>query len=356
MIKEFKDFYIRENNHELKIRLGLVNPEFETAFTPSVGAVHVDRFLKSKEIDKPTKYSIIEFAYRNFDAKKVGVSPIFLSLFEMASSFSFNDMNIKEYVKLCYDFLVNKLSLPKDKIYITIWNGGSISGFKFEANKESYKAWLEAGINKKNLILTKSKECFLFPRPQEYTNVIDVVGPRDEVYFKFGNGLLSEIATLQYVDKELVKHRKSIELVPARTKSFVSVAYGIERLMMVKEKAPTIFDISTLKPVKNIILDKIENEVEKKIYLEHVHILVDSIRALTYLLAEDINKMTKWQKQTLNSIFNQIIRTTDDLGLTKEFIIYKLLIDRVIKEYKTRYPHLSQNKKNIITWFKQKLS
>lgn len=354
MIEEFTNLYIKEKGHVLKPRLGLVNPEFDRTFTPSVGAVHVDRFLKSEDVREPKRFSIIEFAYRNFDARKVEASSTTLSLFEMCSAFSFNDMGVKDYVDLCWEFLVNRLSLPKNKIYVTIWSGGNIQGFDFKSNTESHDAWLAAGIDKHNLILTRSRDCFLFPRLHEYSNVIDIIGPRDEVYFLLNDGSLLEIATLQYVINEVARHPKSMELLPAKTKSFVATAYGIERILMILENSPTIFDTSKLKTIKNMILDQMHNKQEQKVYESHLRVFIDAIRALVYILGEDVNRMTTRQKELVSSVFNQVIRASEDLGLSVTVDFYISIIDKIVEDNRKNYPHLLSNKEKVVGWLKWK--
>ena len=122
----------------------------------------------------------------------------------------------------------------------------------------------------------------------------------------------------------------------------VDTGMGLERLTMVAQDAPTIFETDLFEPLIQAIPHKdIENETRA------VRIIADHIRGATFLIADSVFPSNVSQGYILRRLLRRAIRYGKVLNLENNFLIP--LAQKVIEMYKEFYPELSIKKEDIFT-------
>jgi len=343
IIKTFREYY---KEFPVKERIGLINPEFPDTFTPSVGAVHLDRILKDeKQYKKTTKYSIADVCYRDFDANLVDRDR--LSLFEMCAAFEINNPNstLEDSIEKSYKFLTDHLGISKQKLVVTYFCGGRVLNKEVPENNISKATWEKLGIKK--LVGFKNQNFLL--SGNEYaknTSVIQVAGPRDEIFYELDDGRLIEIGTIQYLIREISYNAFK----PLRISPSPSVAYGPERLAMCLNNSKSIFDINTIKQLKEIVENKLgEDNYKIGLSQKSIYKIVDHLRAINFLVADGASFTGDQRGVRLKALLSRVVSEAYKLDIT-DIDFYKDFITKTIEVYKERFPHLInlEDKKNII--------
>lgn len=105
------------------------------------------------------------------DLEKVGYTARHHTFFEMLGNFSFGDYFKKEAIHYAWDFLTNTLSLPKDKLWITV----------FESDDEAFDIWhQQEGVPKNRIHRFKEKDNFWRMGDS------GPCGPCSEIYYDLG--------------------------------------------------------------------------------------------------------------------------------------------------------------------------
>ncbi|MCX6812965.1 MAG: alanine--tRNA ligase-related protein [Candidatus Azambacteria bacterium] len=126
----------------------------------------------------------------------------------------------------------------------------------------------------------------------------------------------------------------------------VDTGMGLERLAMVSQGTPTIFETDLFEPLIQAIFHKdMNNEVRA------VRIIADHIRGSIFLISDDVLPSNVTQGYILRRLLRRVIRYGKVLGLEKNFLIP--LAQKVIEIYKEFYPELSIKREDILTVIKK---
>lgn len=320
-------------------------------FNPSAGHHIIDSIMLEKRKRDPTKFCLVERCLRETDISKIGISDRHLSFFEMVEFTQAGDgskIDYKKHTEDIYDILTKVLGLDRNKIFITILEECNIDNLKITAEdtKKFYNLWKKL-LGEKNIILTKGKRNFFITREPETPG-----GPGYEIYYKLSNGKYVEIAS--QVNYKYIFHGPN-NITPAQNEN-LTCPFGLERLLMVLENKNHISEISTIKPIKEVILNMLNNEKEKELHDESASIIADQIRAISFI-TYDAQKtlLDKTQSKILRKFIKNLKSEIDYLGI-EDKMIYEKLIDALISVYNDRYPKLREIKKEIIEVIKNIIS
>ncbi|MBO7084690.1 hypothetical protein J6W32_01840 [bacterium] len=69
----------------------------------------------------------LQKAVRTNDIENVGKTARHHTFFEMMGNFSIGDYFKEDAIKFAYDFLINNLEIPKEKLYITVYKDDELA-------------------------------------------------------------------------------------------------------------------------------------------------------------------------------------------------------------------------------------
>ncbi|MEX2014283.1 MAG: alanine--tRNA ligase [Parcubacteria group bacterium] len=239
----------------------------------------------------------IQKSVRTFDIEEVG-DERHLTFFEMLGNFSFGGYWKEEAIKYAHEFMTKEMGLEID--YVTVFEGED----RVPEDKESENIWKSIDPN-----LTVKK----FGRADNFwgpTGEEGPCGPTTEIYVK-------SIEIWNIVFNEYYQN-KDKTLRPLETKG-IDTGMGLERLVMVVQKVPTVFDTDLFSGLMQLTAKSPLDDKKKRI-------LADHSRAISFIISDGIRPDNKGREYILRRLLRRILAQFD-----MEFI--RLSIDAVIAKY-----------------------
>ncbi|MCD6085647.1 hypothetical protein J7J41_01465, partial [bacterium] len=218
-------------------------------FNPSAGHHLTDPVLKEKTSYPIRKFSVLERCLREADSSRIGLSNRHLSFFEMFAFQVYGDykkLPKSDTTKLFFEILTKLLNLKKEKLLVTI-----LKKCKFEnqsltekETEEIYKCWVQL-IGKERVKKTTGRRNLFIARIPGAPG-----GTGFEVYYQTIDGKYIEIGS--QVDYHYI-YWGSFN-VHSTINGTLGNGLGLERLLMILEDKTSIYDVSLIRPLKEIII------------------------------------------------------------------------------------------------------
>jgi len=265
----------------------------------------------------------VQKSFRTSDIESVG-DESHLTFFEMLGNFSFGDYFKEEAIKLGWEFITKEMKISPDRCHVSVFNGDS----EVPEDKESIEIWKSLGLSDNKIKKAGREDNFWGPTGNE-----GPCGPTSEIY-------VDNIEIWNLVFNQYYCHADKT-LKPLKQNG-VDTGMGLERLVMVVQNAPTVFETDLFEPIIQLIPHRdIPNEARL------VRIIADHIRGAAFLIADGILPSNVAQGYILRRLLRRTIRHGRVLNLDKNFPIF--LAQKVIEIYKELYPELSVKKEDVLT-------
>lgn len=273
----------------------------------------------------------VQKSFRTSDFESVG-DESHLTLFEMLGNFSFGGYFKKEAITYGYEFITKVMGLKIS--YVTIFEGKADIGVP--KDEESMEIWKSLDPQIK-IIEQGMDDVFWGP-----TGSAGPCGPTTEIYCKNAKGQDIEVWNIVFNQfyfpgsrEELNSGATGKKLEPLPTPG-VDTGMGLERLVMVSQNTPTIFDTDLFTKPFGALFAVSGDERSKRIVADH-------LRASVFLLADGVRPSNKERGYILRRLIRRLIVHFRRLGSTT--VLEDLLgyITAVIKEYGQSYLELNVN-------------
>ena len=236
---------------------------------------------------------------RTNDLENVGHTSRHHTFFEMLGNFSFGDYFKKEACAYAWEFLVKKIGIPKESIWITVYTG----------DNEAVDAWKALGVASDRIVQLK----------ENFWTMGDTgpCGPCSELIVDRGaeKGCCRETCGItcncdRYTEVwNLVftqfERRKDGTLIQLKQKN-IDTGMGLERLTALAQGVDSAFDTDLFKPVISSLCERYdllyeENKVPLRVISDHV-------RGALFLITEGIYPSNEGRGYVLRRILRRAIR------------------------------------------------
>lgn len=294
---EISSRFIRYYQHlgfELLPSAPLLDPSIPMSFVMSAGLVQVEAALDRLGQRSGQKYVLLQKCFRHFDVDTIGASAIHLSLFEMPGAFYFGATEKATTIQRMWQLLTSALGIPSADLWVTYFAGDQVFGSYVEEDTETRQTWQAIGLPPSRIVgLDSNSNFWKQGNGAQGLESSRKCGPNTEVFFDRGVqwacgpncrpgcrcGRFVEFANSLFINLELAADGK---LVPV-SNPFTETVIGTERVAMILQGKPSVFEIDELAPIVQTIRQFCAAPGHKP---ASEHIIADHLRALLFLAAD----------------------------------------------------------------------
>ncbi len=281
----------------------------------------------------------IQKSFRTSDIDEVG-DERHLTFFEMMGNFSFGGYGKERTIELAHEFLTKEMGLAIS--YVTVFEGKDSIGVP--KDEESIAIWKRTAPGIK-IIEQGMDDVFWGP-----TGTSGPCGPTTEIYVANGAGEDIEVWNCVFNQYFYPGSREELnagvpgkKLEPLRIFG-VDTGMGLERLAMVAQKTPTIFETDLFRVPFNTILTPVGG-----VDVESNRIIADHLRASVFLLADGVKPSNKGAGYILRRLLRRLLVHAKKLSIPSGLLTEGLR--KVIREYGGFYSELEREKDGILDEF-----
>ncbi len=270
------------------------------------------------------------------DLEEVGIDTYHHTMFEMLGNWSFGDYFKKEAIAWSWELLTEVYGLPKDRLYVSIFEGDESEGLP--KDQEAYDFWKEL-VDEDKIILGNKKDNFW------EMGETGPCGPCSEIHFDSRSDedrAKVDGATLVNADDPLVIEiwnnvfmqfnrlkDGSLKTLPAQ---HVDTGMGFERLVRVIQDKKSNYDTDVFQPMIQFIAEKsgIKYGAEEKTDIA-MRVMADHIRAISFAIADGQLPSNNKAGYVIRRILRRAVRYSYQyLGLKEPFLnqLVPLLADQ----------------------------
>ena len=335
--------FFEKNGHTIVESSSLVPQNDPTLLFTNAGMVQFkDVFLgkdKRPYSRATTSQKCVRAGGKHNDLENVGFTARHHTFFEMLGNFSFGDYFKKDAIKYAWQFVTQELKLPKDRLYVTV----------FEKDDEAAEIWhKQEGIPKDRIYRFGEKDNFwqmgdtgpcgpcseiFIDRGEKYScgKPTCKMGCDCDRYMEFWN-----LVFMQF-DRD-----QTGKLTPL-PKPSVDTGAGLERIAAILQNVDTNYDTDAFKA----IIEKTAQLVGKKYNPSDelgvsYRVIADHSRATAFLIGDGVMPSNEGRGYVLRRIMRRAIRHGKKLGFNGPFLFKTAGF--VMEQMKDAYPDLMEKK------------
>jgi alanyl-tRNA synthetase len=287
------------------------------------------------------------------DLEEVGHDTYHHTMFEMLGNWSFGDYFKEEAIVQAWELLVNKLGIPEDRLYATVFEGSAEESVP--RDDEALEQWRKCFTKPEGRILEGSKKDNFWemgetgpcgPCSEIHVDIRDndergKIPGRDLV--NKGHPHVIEIWNLVFIQYNR-KADGSLEQLPSK---HVDTGMGFERLCMIIQGKKSNYDTDIFQPlIKEISSITGMQYGENDKWDVALRVIADHLRAVAFSIADGQLPSNNKAGYVIRRILRRAVRYGyNNLGMEEPFI-YKL-VPALAGTMGNQYPELESGRDNI---------
>ena len=339
--KMFLEFFESKGHLAMK-SFSLVPHNDKSLLLINSGMAPLKPYFTGQEIPPRRRVTTCQKCIRTGDIENVGKTARHGTFFEMLGNFSFGDYFKNEAIEWSWEFLTEVVGLDPDRLYPSI----------YEEDEEAFEIW-----NKKMGI--PAERIFRFGKADNFwEHGSGPCGPCSEIYYdrgeKYGCGSpdctvgcecdrYMEIWNNVFTQFDNDGHGHYSEL----EQKNIDTGMGLECLASVVQDVDSIFDVDTLKALRDHICRLADTEYGKDAQADiSIRVITDHTRSVTFMISDGIMPSNEGRGYVLRRLLRRACRHGRLLGIEGSFI--PELAQTVIEGSKDGYPELEEKKDFIL--------
>ena len=342
----YLDFF--ESKEHLKMKsFSLVPHNDNSLLIINSGMAPLKPYFTGQEIPPRRRVTTCQKCVRTGDIENVGKTARHLTFFEMLGNFSFGDYFKHEAIAWSWEFLTKVVGMEEDRLYPSIYC----------EDDEAYDIWTkEIGVPGEKITRfyrDENGKCDNF-----WEHGAGPCGPCSEIYYdrgvKYGCGKpdckvgcecdrFMEVWNNVFTQFESDGAGNYTELVQKN----IDTGMGLERLAVVVQDVTSVFDIDTMKAIRDRICNiagvTYQTDDAKDV---SIRLITDHIRSSTFMISDGIMPSNEGRGYVLRRLIRRAARHGRLLGIEGKFLAE--LSQTVINECKDGYPELEEKSAFIL--------
>lgn len=342
----YLDFF--ESKEHLKMKsFSLVPHNDNSLLIINSGMAPLKPYFTGQEIPPRRRVTTCQKCVRTGDIENVGKTARHLTFFEMLGNFSFGDYFKHEAIAWSWEFLTKVIGMDPDRLYPSIYC----------EDDEAFDIWTkEIGVPAEKITRfyrDENGDCDNF-----WEHGAGPCGPCSEIYYdrgiKYGCGKpdckvgcdcdrFMEVWNNVFTQFDNDGHGNYTELAQKN----IDTGMGLERLAVVVQDVDSVFDIDTMKAIRDRICEIAGVEYQKDDVTDvSIRLITDHIRSTTFMISDGIMPSNEGRGYVLRRLIRRAARHGRLLGIEGKFMAN--LSETVIHECKDGYPELEEKKDFIL--------
>lgn len=338
--KMYLEFF-QEKSHKALPSFSLIPKSDPTLLLTGAGMVPLKPYFLGEAKPEASRLTTCQKCMRTGDLDNVGRTSRHLTFFEMLGNFSFGDYFKAEVIPWAWEFVTERLKLPKEKIWVTVYLD----------DDEAFDLWVKQGQPKERIVRLGKETNF-------WELGIGPCGPNSEIFIDLGEevgchdkncgpdcdcGRFLEFWNLVFI--QFHKDEKG-NYTPLKQKG-IDTGMGLERMCVILQGVNNVFEIDINRP----LIDKIaslagisygDNNKDDTA----LRVITDHSRAMTFMVADGIMPSNEGRGYVLRRIIRRAVRFAKLLGIKGAFL--SEVVEVVIEQMQGGYPELREKKAYIL--------
>lgn len=344
--RKYIDFFKSKNHIEIP-SAPLVPDDDPSVLFVNAGMFPLVPFLKGEKHPLGNRLTNSQRCLRTGDIDEVGDS-FHCTTFQMLGNWSLNDYFKQEAIEMTMEFFIQVLEIDINKIYASVFAGEK----DIPKDNKSIEVWkkifsrygIDAKVGKGERIQEYGKENNWWG-----LSTGGPCGPDSEIFFDTGKkpccehchincncGKYLEIGNNVFMEY-LFENGRYLPL----GRHNVDFGGGLERLTMISQNAPSFYETDIYLPILNKV-----KEISKIEQIQSQRIVVDHIKAATWIIADGVQPSNTMQGYILRRLIRRAMRHARALGIEGSFV--KDIAYICIEQFKHDWPKLEQMRDEIL--------
>lgn len=344
--KMYLDFF-EGKEHLVMKSFSLVPHNDNSLLLINAGMAPLKPYFTGQEIPPRKRVATCQKCVRTGDIENVGKTARHLTFFEMLGNFSFGDYFKHEAIAWSWEFLTEVIGMEPERLYPSVYG----------EDDEAFDIWSkEIGVPEEKITRfyrDENGECDNF-----WEHGAGPCGPCSEIYYdrgkEYGCGKpdckigcdcdrFMEVWNNVFTQFDGDGHGHYEELANKN----IDTGMGLERLAVVVQGTDSVFDIDTMKAIRDKICElagvAYKSDEAKDV---SIRLITDHIRSATFMVSDGIMPSNMGRGYVLRRLIRRAVRHGRKLGISNKFMAK--LSQTVINESKDGYPELEEKKEFIL--------
>jgi alanyl-tRNA synthetase len=339
--------YFQENGHTIVSSSPLIPGNDPTLLFTNAGMVQFKDVFTGEEM-RPyhratTSQRCVRAGGKHNDLENVGYTARHHTFFEMLGNFSFGDYFKEDAIHFAWQFLTERLGLPKERLWVTVHH----------SDQEAEEIWIQKiGVDPNRLSRLGDKDNFWS------MGDTGPCGPCSEIFYDHGPDVPGGPPGSE--DDDLDRYIEIWNLVfmqfeqsadGSRTplpKPSVDTGMGLERIAAVMQGVHSNYEIDLFQTLLKAAADVTRTtDLEAK----SLRVIADHIRSCSFLICDGVLPSNEGRGYVLRRIIRRAIRHGHKLGCDQPF--FHKIVHTLVAEMGEAYPELRDNEDHIVAALKQ---
>ncbi len=338
----FLDYFATKNGHLRLNSFSLIPQNDKSLLIINSGMAPLKPYFTRQETPPRKRVTTCQKCIRTPDIENVGKTARHGTFFEMLGNFSFGDYFKTEAIQWAWEFLTEVVHIPKELLYATVYLD----------DDEAYAIWRDViGLPESHISRMGKEDNF-------WEIGTGPCGPCSEIYVdrgeKYGCGKddckvgcecdrFVEVWNLVFTQFD----RKEDGAYDRLEHPNIDTGMGLERLAMAVQEVANIFEVDTIKYVRDYIckLSRVEYGLNETADIS-VRVITDHIRSTVFMLSDGIIPSNEGRGYVLRRLLRRAVRHGKLLGIEGMFM--EAVAEKVIECSHEAYEELSENKDMIL--------
>ncbi len=335
----FLEFF-QSKDHRVLPSASLIPHGDPTLLLTVAGMVPFKRYFLGLEKPVHTRLATSQKCIRTGDIDNVGKTDRHGTFFEMLGNFSFGDYFKKEVIPWSWEFVVEHLKLPPERLWVSIYLD----------DDEAFEIWnKDVGVPAERIVRLGKDDNF-------WETGSGPCGPCSEIHIDRGREFGCDDPNckpgcdcdrfFEFWNLVFIQFQQEGDTYTPLEKKSIDTGMGLERVAALLQGKTSIFEVDNLKPVidgvgtiANVVYgDDAKADVSLRVIADHV-------RAVTFLIADGVLPSNEGRGYVLRRLLRRAVRHGRLLAIRDPFL--NKVVAWVVEQMKGAYPELVEREEYI---------